>query len=93
MHELGIGASAEDLRIAISKFLVQLAKRSNFCGTDESEVFGPEEIYLLLAGEALVGDGLESLFLVGVDRGYYFEIRELFSNGKHENSLRIGVDL
>ena len=81
VDELGVGAAAKDLRIAIAKFLVQLAEGGNFRRADESEILGPEEIDLPLAGVVFVGDGFEGGIFIGADGCSDTEVRKFLANG------------
>src|SRR5215472_13364598 len=61
MYVLAVDADAEQLRVAGAELLVELAEGGDLGGADEGEILGPEEHHLPLAGEALVGEGLERL--------------------------------
>jgi hypothetical protein len=56
---LRIDAGAEQLRIAVGEFLVDLAEGGNLGGTDKGEVLGPEEVDLPLALVAVFGKGFK----------------------------------
>jgi hypothetical protein len=58
VNEFGIRAAAEDLRVALAEFLVELAKCGDLGRTDESEILRPEEVNLPLALVVLVRTGL-----------------------------------
>jgi hypothetical protein len=49
MNELGICAAAENLRIALGGFLVELCERDDLGWADIGEVVRPREVYLPLA--------------------------------------------
>ena len=84
VHELGIGAAAEDLRIPVGELAVHLAEGSDLSGADESEVLWPEEVNLPLAFVILVGDGLEGALDIAADgcsqriRGKFFSYSDHF---------------
>ena len=61
VHELAVDADAEHLRVTRLELLVELAERRNLGGADEREILGPEKHDLPLAGEAVLGEGLERL--------------------------------
>ncbi len=83
VHILRVHAGAQNLRIAVSELLVCFAECGDLRGTDESEILGPEEVNLPLAGIALLSDGFKSLFEVQIDNGGQFKCGEILSNSKH----------
>src|SRR5215831_3019473 len=64
VHVLAVDADTEQLCIARTELLLQLAESRDFGRADEGEILGPEEHDLPLAGEAVVRDGLERILAV-----------------------------
>jgi hypothetical protein len=81
----GIGAAAQDLRVAVGELAVHLAECGDLSGADEGEVLGPEEVDLPFAFVILVSDALECALDVAADccrqrvRGEFFSYSDHFS--------------
>src|SRR5262244_475075 len=83
VHEVGVGARAEDLSITLEELVVLLPELGDLGGADEGEVHGPEEDDLPLARVVLLGDVLELLALLQAHRSLEVERRKLVSYGQH----------
>ena len=80
VHELGIGAAAENLRVAILELMIELAESRDLGGADESEILGPEEIDLPLARVVLARNGLKGLPLIDADCSREGKGRKVLAN-------------
>jgi hypothetical protein len=80
VHELGIDAAAENLRVAILELMVELTEGRDLGWADESEILGPEEIDLPLALVVFARDGLKSLPLFEADCRLKGKGRKLLAN-------------
>jgi len=80
VHKFGIGAAAENLRVAILELVVELTEGRDLGGADECEILGPEEIDLPLALVVFARDGLKSLPLIDADCRLEGKGRKLLAN-------------
>ena len=89
VDELTVGGHAENLGVAVRELAVQTAELGDFRGTDEGEVFRPEEHHLPLAFIRVVRHLEESfagvLWQARVD-SLKVELGEFIANGEHGRS-------
>src|SRR6185312_2374235 len=83
VYELTVDAHPENLRIARLELAIELAEGGDFRRAHEGEVLRPEEHDLPLAGEAVVGEGLEGVVQIARDGAFELEPRELFADTGH----------
>jgi hypothetical protein len=83
VHELGIRAGAQHLRVPIGKVVVQLRESRDLSRAYEGEILRPEENDFPLAFIFLKRQVLEGLALIQADDGFQFEIRKSISYSKH----------
>jgi hypothetical protein len=80
VNEFAIGATAQQLGVAILKFTVQLTECCDFGGAHKGKILGPEEEDLPLVFEVLVADGLKRFSFFEANDGLQGISRELMSN-------------
>jgi hypothetical protein len=80
VHELRVGAAAENLGVTVLEFLVELAEGGDLRGAHEGEILRPEEVNLPLVFVRFVRNRLESLALVQTHGRLQRKGRELLSN-------------
>jgi hypothetical protein len=86
MHEVRVGARAEQLRVAVGKVAVAAPELGDLGRTDEREVHRPEEDHLPLATVRLVRDRLELFTLLQAHDRLELELRKAISNRQHLSS-------
>src|SRR5947209_19239602 len=67
MDVFRVRAAAQELRVPILKFRIQLAERGDLGGAYEGEVLRPEEKHLPLTRKVLVGDCFERVVPIRAD--------------------------
>ena len=87
MHELAVGAAAEDDRVTIGEFAVQLAEGGNLGRADEGEILRPEEIDLPLVRIGVLVDLGKRVLQVGRNGRLDLERGELITNRQHGSCL------
>jgi hypothetical protein len=83
VDEVGVGARAEHLGVAVGEVLLALAELRDLGRADEGEVHRPEEEDLPLALVALVVDLLNSLPFSRLTTAWSLKRRKLVADGQH----------
>src|SRR5215475_10902669 len=93
VNEMRVRACAQDLRVAVDKVLVALAKLGDLCRADEGEIHRPEKDHLPLASVRALSDLLKLLPLLQTNYRVQLEIRKFLSNCHHLMSPIIVLNL